>query len=274
MATFINQSKNTSTFTNISKNTSSFSNYSKNTSSFGNLAKNFPTMTAYWKLDETTGDAVDYVNGYTLTNSNVTYSTGKINNGAVFNGSSASLVSTTNLNLFSPSNFSISAWFNRGATPSAARSILSQYSSSNVLSVNFRIGLGQVTLVRYDSSGTAIETLLDGGNYVNSQWHHAVVTFDSSSGTKIYVDGTLTKTGTNTTLGNIVPSITAIGFFPTSFSPGSIDEVGTWNTTLSQDDVTYLYNSTSGKQPPFDLVYSNFSNQSKNSSSWSNISKS
>ena len=40
---------------------------------------------SYWKLDESSGNASDSEGSNTLTNSNVTYQAGKINNGALWN---------------------------------------------------------------------------------------------------------------------------------------------------------------------------------------------
>ncbi len=48
-------------------------------------------LISYYKLDESSGNATDRFGGNTLTNTSTTYSTGKINNGAVFNGSSSHL---------------------------------------------------------------------------------------------------------------------------------------------------------------------------------------
>src|SRR3990167_551156 len=57
-------------------------------------------LVAYWKMDESSGDATDSVASHTLTNTNVTYGTGKINNGAAFNSTGDSLRTTTDTDFF------------------------------------------------------------------------------------------------------------------------------------------------------------------------------
>ena len=54
-------------------------------------------LVSYWKLDESSGNAADSVGSNTLTNTNtVTYSAGKINNGADFERDSAQYFSNLN----------------------------------------------------------------------------------------------------------------------------------------------------------------------------------
>ena len=65
-------------------------------------------LVAYYRLE----DVQDVSgNGYTLTNTSVTFSTGKLNNGGVFDGSASRLQSTTNL--AQAGNFTVSFWDNR-----------------------------------------------------------------------------------------------------------------------------------------------------------------
>ena len=53
------------------------------------------TPLAYWKLDESSGDAIDSISSLTAVNTSVTYGTGKLNNGAIYNGSAFHTVSDT-----------------------------------------------------------------------------------------------------------------------------------------------------------------------------------
>ena len=57
-------------------------------------------LVSYWKLDETSGNAVDNIGGNTGVNTNVTYAAGKINNGAVFNGTAYLTGSTSSYQVF------------------------------------------------------------------------------------------------------------------------------------------------------------------------------
>tara|TARA_Y100001951_G_C11259779_1_gene251780 strand:+ start:432 stop:1208 length:777 start_codon:yes stop_codon:yes gene_type:complete len=76
-------------------------------------------------------------------------------------------------------------------------------------------------------------------------WHHVAVTY--SSGTcKIYIDASLRNTGTtgsaSSTNGDDF-SIGRLAPFNTHYFGGLMDEVAIWNATLSDADITAIYNS-------------------------------
>ena len=68
-------------------------------------------LVSYWKLDESSGDAVDAVASLSAVNTSVTYSAGKINNGAVYNGSAYHTIAD-NAAIKPSSDISISCWVN------------------------------------------------------------------------------------------------------------------------------------------------------------------
>ena len=79
-------------------------------------------------------------------------------------------------------------------------------------------------------------------------WHQAVVTYSSSAGTKVYVDGSLSET--NVSIANIaasnVPTIN-IGTLESTYHNGNISIVRWYNTVLSAAGVLQNFNATRGR---------------------------
>lgn len=231
---------------------------------FSNTSKVMPQMTAYLKLDESSGSVVDSVSGeiYTDTNSNVTRTTGKISNCAVFSDTTGTkLASNNSLNLFSPTQLSLSFWIYPTASTGLRYVINDNLSNVSILVQSLRI-----IFRRYTSSGTFSLSSTVGITPINT-WTHVICTYDSIAGSKIYINNVLNVSDTvNIGINNAVPAQMIVGtqtLAGTAGFTGRLDEIGFWNTTLSQDAVTYLYNSGNGVQPPFTLKYSNIINQLK-----------
>ena len=101
---------------------------------------------------------------------------------------------------------------------------------------------------------------LEGGNntwtestntFEPGEWHHIVVTVDSSQNGKLYVNGGQQGTwsnGTNSSADrfSIGQEYDDDGTDPSDFFDGKIDEVAIWNVALNAADVTSLYNSGNG----------------------------
>jgi prepilin-type N-terminal cleavage/methylation domain-containing protein len=81
--------------------------------------------------------------------------------------------------------------------------------------------------------------------YNDNQWHHAVYTYSSANGGRLYVDGSLKQTATNNPTANIADAETFVigGYFPDTNNGfhGLIDEVMVFSRELTQEDVTNLY---------------------------------
>lgn len=213
-------------------------------------------LIAYWKLDESSGNASDATgNGFTASNSNsVGFSTGKINNGAVFNGVNQ-IFTYGNIGITGSHAFTISAWIkttqtsnnrgivNIGTNSSTNKSFsMTQYDngSDHFLKANFWGG-GTIAIG---------ETNINTGN-----WVFCTVTYDGTY-IKLYVNGSLEDTS-GSVIGNITGSTNNyIGLEDSSGSNGlyfngMIDEVGIWNRVLTADEVTQLYNGGAGLSYPF-----------------------
>jgi hypothetical protein len=217
----------------------------------------------YYKLDEASGDAADSVSGVSVTNTSVSYGAGKINNGGIFNGSS-SRFSKANF-VIPTANFSISAWINADTLPASngLYTVASKYSTAAStggfsLALFNNAGTQEVRFTCYnsvtglDASSNKVVTLSTG------VWYHLVGTFDSSVGSKLYINA-VNEASANDTGALLNPSARNFtigcqnydGTNNVRFFDGIIDEVGMSSRTLSQTDVDTLYNSGAGLQFPF-----------------------
>ncbi len=167
------------------------------------------------------------------------------------------------------SSFTVATWFkttggwsdegimvNKGGLGSESAGANQNYglwfTSSDQLQAGFEITGGSN---RYITPST---------NYLNNQWHHAVVTFDNANNIlKLFVDGL--QVGTLTTTSN--PDNTGtqplrIGensqppLGPDAFI-GQLDEVGVWSRALTNAEVTSLMNLGADQFPINGLVYRN-----------------
>jgi hypothetical protein len=197
-------------------------------------------LVSYWKLDESSGNAADSIGSNTLTNTNVTFGTGKINNGAVFNGSSANLKKA---NLTIGANFSLGAWIYTTAKDDYDFIWMLEVSGGNNLTGRFDTAASNNMRMQGWTGATTVITTTT-GNITNDAWHYVMWTRSGTTG-NIYVDGVLAGTGTTNNLtaftnGLVFGSNWAAN---ASWYTGTMDEIGYWDRTLSADEVSQLYNS-------------------------------
>lgn len=223
---------------------------------------------AYYKFDESSGNASDSVNSVTLTNANVTYSTGKINNGAVFNSSTDSLSTSTytNTNFERTNSFSISCWLNLTSLTSGSyiwdredsatlRGLVWFVQSDGKLRVQFGNNNDGSNCIYVDSTASQVST----GN-----WYHIVLTYSGTSlasGFAMYVNGSSVGTTTlfnnlNATTQNTQSLYIGNRIAGGNDFSGTLDELGVWSRAITSGEVTSLYNGGTGVQYPFSTAYS------------------
>lgn len=210
-------------------------------------------ITAYYKLDEASGNAADSVGSATLTNNGtVTYGAALINNGALFTASTTWLSNASNIAGTSDVSYSfwvksaseISAnfytflWFNRGATGY-------EY-------VRYAYNAGTF---RIDASNSDVAAIHYNTTLGTTNWHHIVWTRLASTGAEVlYLDGSQVATATeNTPFNNGSSAFVGQpdGGSSGNFFNGRMDEVGVWARVLTSGEVTSLYNAGAGLQYPF-----------------------
>lgn len=212
---------------------------------------------AAWSLDESSGDATDASgNGFTLTNNGtVTYSTGKINNGAVFNN-------TTGKNLDYNGNLGFNG--STGTRTWMAWVNVSSFSATGYILDNTTTTGADRRFILYSDSDSKIH-MYAGTNEVltpalsTSTWYYIVVTQNGTTW-ELFLNGSSQGT---TTMGTAT-------FGDNSFRIGESyagggagkstnDIVTIWDRVLTGTEITNLYNGGSGIQYPFSAGGSTFS---------------
>ena len=196
---------------------------------------------AFWRLEDTTDSSP---NGNTLTNNNsVQFVAGKIGNCAEFNGTNNFLrLSSFSSSFNASSPYSVSAWHNITtlkdfftlAGCSTAQSLHIHGNASGALAVN--------------NSQTADISIAS--FFVTSEWHHLVVTRNSSGILKVYKDASLVYNAVQGVTYGSVPNIQlgALQGNASFFMSGKLDAVGLWTRELDQTEVNQLYNGGVGLQ--------------------------
>lgn len=212
------------------------------------------TPLSYWKLDESSGNATDSVASLSAVNTSVTYSAGKINNGAVYNGSAYHTIAD-NTAIKPTSDISVAFWVNVTATGSYPMMVakgenagdtrsyeVALYAGTTQIHVQMRTGGGSYIQMR---STTAIGT---------GVWKHIVVTRTGATN-KIYINGVSDTLASNITqTGTIDYSTDALWFGQRNGAlrfNGKLDEIGIWNVALTSTEISQLYNGGAGLQYPF-----------------------
>lgn len=223
---------------------------------------------AYWKMDESSGNPADSVNSYTLTNNgSVSFSSGKINNGANFGTSNSSKYFSYGSGILgADKTFSYSGWFKltasigggskyhifvdsyTGGAPTTKRAIWYYYDGGDTRSLYFQVSNGYSNEHVY----YAYKVNLSVG-----AWHHVALTYNQSTNVlTAYFDGSsvgsdnAARSGTGS-----VGSRLNMGAWTYSGDYANImtDEVGIWTRVLTSTEVSSLYNGGSGLQYPFIL---------------------
>jgi hypothetical protein len=210
-------------------------------------------LVGYWKLDETSGNAIDSVNGNdgTLVGGVTQNVAGKLSNAYEFNGSTGQVSIGTSASL-KPEQITVSAWVNLTSINGLTNIVFSSLSivSSCYRGFAMRIstmgGLG--FYLGANSTGSSFSDSLSTNLLVPGVWTHCVHTYD---GNKLltYIDGVLLKTNNiYKTIAFDTSSNVFIGGRSVEYFNGKLDEIGVWNRALAADEITALYNSGSGKE--------------------------
>lgn len=218
-------------------------------------------LLAYWKLDESSGDAIDSSGGgFTLTNNGgIAYSAGKINNG--MHGDSG-----FGTDFLGRTDILGRTGGNNGAITISLWAKLDDWSVGNATLFNIDDG-NTSPYIQWTIQNNATQILFNRGRMcvannvltdttTNSTgtWYHYVVTWDGTN--RIIYQNAATDTTDATAAGNgdaCGDEVTRIANLQGGSNPphGVVDEVGVWNRALTADEVTELYNGGDGIQHPF-----------------------
>ena len=204
----------------------------------------------------------------TLTNG-CTFTTGKIGQAFTFDGVNDYVALPNNIMKFSNTdNWSISFWIYANVTgysfvignndyiggQGTGWGIRTWTSGSDPSKFSIQLFTNWI-----NGSGTPLNILQTDGTTSINTWNHFVITRNSSAQEKIYQNGTLVASQTNSSTKLIYPatSYSCIGAnryqsnIEAYAKAGSkIDAMSVWNKELTAEEVTNLYNSGNGKQYP------------------------
>ena len=208
-------------------------------------------LKGYWKLDESSGNAVDSLGINTLVNTNtLTYVAGKIGNCALSDQvNSRYLVKTSPSSLPSGAvDVTLNIWANPSSEPSLSGWGFGTAGTSQAGTILF--GLSGPYFGGYSNDVYVSQTI------PTNEWHmHTITIKASTKKVNFYYDGS--HIGTEQTLPN-TPNygsgavwIGPQGTWNTTCFPGKLDEAGIWQSVLTQEEITALYNGGAGLTYPF-----------------------
>jgi hypothetical protein len=203
-------------------------------------------LVSYYKLDESSGDAIDSHGSNDGTVNGATQGvTGKINNCYSFDGVNDNV--QINDVTTSDGTWSVSLWFNSSASD-ADKLLFDSYSSGSNRNSIRHIAGGNFEAVVYNVA----YKIDDWSNVNDGEWHHVVV-INNNSGILVYLDNDkkIDTTGTASDIGTVTAiASNRVGSSTNPFD-GKIDEVGIWDRALDGTDVSDLYNGGAGLAYPF-----------------------
>jgi hypothetical protein len=222
---------------------------------------------SYWKFDEASGNAADSAGSNTLTNENVSFATGKINNGADFErGDGADIFRITNgsqtgLNFSASDAFTLNMWVNLESLPTSGQIYVLVDKESVAGTEGYKFfyqNNGGTLRFAVDINDGGAHTYAINHTLSTSTLYMVTLTWSGASTTmEIYVNGS--SIGTVSTVATISDATAdfRVGWDDSAgrVFDGIIDELGVWSRALGSSEVTALYNSSNGLSYPFSTVY-------------------
>lgn len=222
-------------------------------------------LVAYWKFNESSGDAADSgPNGITLTNNGTTgYTTGKLGNGWTNNAAGTKFFSASHTAAQEQTNkLSFSMWLNLDATIPDHVTVFSKWVDSS--STKYFLDISNAYVPRFWIALTNTDAFTTRGQVPAisaSTWTHVVWVYDgegadNAARLKCWVNGsaqTVSFTGTiPASLASANPDI-LLGKRggANQYLDGIQDEFGWWSKALTADEVASLYSSGNANTHPF-----------------------
>lgn len=202
-------------------------------------------LISYYKLDGNSTDSLSVNNG---TDSNITYTGGKINQCASFNGS-ASINTNSKFSFINTSGlFTINLWMKFNNFNSGSQFFMGN-NPGNVSS-GFYLGnsSGNLSVYLHPTSPASIN-----GVFTDNNWNMLTLTSDATT-VYVYKNGNLFGTAPFTLNISVCPNNVTLGqinTFNSSRLNGFMDEVGFWSRRLSDSEVAKIYNAGGGLSYPF-----------------------
>ncbi len=211
-------------------------------------------LVGYWKLDETSGttayDSSPIGNNGTLTSMDPSsdWVTGKIDGGLEFDGNNDRVIIADNDTLDNTQYLTVSVWAYPTTLDGNPRCPVSKrVDPSTQYSYSLFFYTGNRLFVDISGNDNRFST---NRVFTPNQWYHLAVVFDgtqpSASRVKVYVDGALDKTATESS--STIPNTSSqlvIGLLSgnnSGYFRGIIDDVRIYRKALSESQIQALYN--------------------------------
>lgn len=235
------------------------------------LASLTTSLYAVYKAESNANDSLGTYNG--TAQGGLTYTTGKSGNAFTGNGTTG-YVSLPNNTFKFTNDFSISVWTNFLGISANVQTILSNITDDGTYPYGYLLYYHNQSLkfaIYNNSGGVSLDYPIS--SLFNS-WNHVVITRKLSTGTKMYINGTLVASNSNVQNPNyhatMTPSIGAANYGPTYgnlvtyyiVNGSKLDEMNIWNKELTATEVTDLYNTGNGKFYQGNAFYSTVVNDS------------
>lgn len=223
-------------------------------------------LVSYWKLDESSGNAVDSKGVNTLTNVNTaTFGAGKINNGANMASASSQYFKITDAaqtGLDITGNMTFACWLKASNTHQFASKYLT---SGNQASWSVRCTPTTSFTFFSSSDGSTVKTAtISTAAFTTNVWHHVALVYTAATPKiEIFVNGV--SVGSDTSGLNVASSLfnSSADFIlgcgqivGGEYLNGSMDEVGIWNVALTDQQIVDFYNFGTGIQVPCGSIVS------------------
>ncbi len=220
-------------------------------------------LVSYYKLDETSGTtAYDSLLLYNLTNEGATVNqVGKINKSYLFDGSNDYLYSTTP-QLNNRQTRSIGFWIY--PTESREVTLYRTFTTTDAFMFGYLANNSIKMEIRNKDSPSWITFVTSNTTINQNQWNYINFVYDNPTRTGIiYLNGVNVGVGTHGVFNSGEPTSDKTYYFKNAFGSlfkGYGDEVGIWNRSLTQSEITQLYNSGAGRRPMKTTTTTTFTN--------------
>ena len=211
-------------------------------------------MVGDWSMDETSGTRVDSHGNNDFTDNNtVGYTTGVVSNAASFVAANSEYLSSTDVPLNGRAARSLEVWF-KTSTSGTMHIVGFGGSSTSTNGAAYRLSIENGSLFFRVYGGYAGF----GGSWNDGAWHQVVMKnmiYGYVGDLEMYVDGSSQTrvSGSNLTLTAINTGTDSffvgqnIQSSATQYFNGDVDIVRVFNDELTADEITWLYNSGSGR---------------------------
>ena len=218
-------------------------------------------LQGYWDLDEESGTRADSTaNGNTLQDANtVLFGTGIIDNAADFeeaNDERLTITDAAQTGLdIAGSDMTVSMWVKMESQPPGGNQIMFLQKSPQSGNEGYAITYHDTLGLRFAINNGGNETKRFTKDFTNGTWFHIVCRYTlSSKEFSVWFDGveqtpqTGTKVGASDNSDDFVIGADATVSAPTM--DGLIDEVGIWDSALTDEEIGQLYNDGDGLAYP------------------------